>query len=139
MHRPIPLLLFAVLVVGVACTRTTTEESEAVPPTPQQSTLPPGVGELAPYRIEGDVVYVNNRICAVSHSPLREGQLDRYQSRVVYDGPDPRFRGKTLVFNQCCPMCIQTFPELWRQHRDRIMRYHGLIVDPVTTPTNRGR
>ncbi len=85
-------------------------------------------GEKAPYRIEGDVVYVNNRLCAVSHSPLNPHKLSQFVSRVKYDGPAKDFRGKTLVFNQCCDMCIGKFPSMWTQERDTIMRFHGLTA-----------
>ena len=87
-------------------------------PTPQ--------GEVAPYEIDGVVVRVNNRICAVSRTPMGEETLGQYVSRVRYDGPDPRFAGKTLEFNQCCPMCLDQFPQLWAEHRDEILRFHGL-------------
>lgn len=86
-------------------------------------------GETAPYVIEGDVVKVNNRICAVSRSPMGDETLGQHVSRVRYDGPDSRFAGKTLEFNQCCPMCLDRFPQIWAERRDEIMRYHGLVAE----------
>ena len=79
------------------------------------------------YEVVGDVVYVNNRQCAVTGSQLAEKDLGRFESRVTYDGPIERFKGKTLVFNQCCPMCIASFPKKWAAERDEIMRKFGLM------------
>ncbi|MBT8470455.1 MAG: hypothetical protein KJN97_17045 [Deltaproteobacteria bacterium] len=78
----------------------------------------------------GDVYHVNNRECAMSDSPIAEKDLGRFESRVVYDGPIERFKGKTLVFNQCCSMCIESFPKKWAAERDQIMAKFGL-TDPV--------
>ncbi len=91
-------------------------------------------GEHAPYEVQGDTVYVNNRICAYSGSLMSQEQLGRFVSNVRYDGPDEKFRGKTLVFNQCCGMCLSAFPEKWERERDSIMRFHGLVPS-----TNEGR
>ncbi len=78
------------------------------------------------YEVSGDVVYVNNRHCAMSDSPIAEKDIGRFESRVVYDGPIERFRGKTLVFNQCCANCIESFPKKWDEERDQIMQKLGL-------------
>ena len=78
------------------------------------------------YEIVGEVVHVNNRQCAVTGSELADKDLGRFESRVVYDGPIARFKGKTLVFNQCCPMCIASFPKKWAAERDEIMQNFGL-------------
>lgn len=75
----------------------------------------------APDEGVSDVYYVNNRQCAMSDSPIAEKDLGRFESRVVYDGPIERFNGKTLVFNQCCSMCIESFPKKWAAERDEIM------------------
>lgn len=75
----------------------------------------------AAHQMASDVYYVNNRECAMSDSPIAEKDLGRFQSRVVYDGPIERFQGKTLVFNQCCAMCIESFPKKWAAERDQIM------------------
>ncbi len=93
---------------------------------PSQAQTSEAAGELASYRADGDVVFVNNHICAVSGSPLDPHTLGRFVSRVRYDGPIEKFRGKTLVFNQCCAMCIESFPKKWAMERDQIMRFHGL-------------
>ena len=78
------------------------------------------------YEIAGDVVHVNNRECAMSDSPIAEKDLGRFESRVTYDGPIERFQGKTLVFNQCCANCIESFPKKWAAERDQIMQKFGL-------------
>lgn len=83
-------------------------------------------GERAPFEVQGDVVKVNNRLCAVSHSPMAENTLGQFVSRVKYDGSNPKFAGKSLEFNQCCGMCIEKFPSMWAQNRDGIMKFHGL-------------
>lgn len=78
------------------------------------------------YEVSGDIVYVNNRHCAMSDSVIAEKDLGRFESRVTYDGPIKQFRGKTLVFNQCCANCIASFPKKWATERDQIMRKFGL-------------
>jgi hypothetical protein len=76
--------------------------------------------------VVGDVVIVHNRRCAMNGAPIPPEALGRWTSRVLYDGPVDAYRGKTLVFNQCCPDCVDSFPALWAQDRDRIMREMGL-------------
>jgi len=80
----------------------------------------------AAHEAVSDVYYVNNRQCAMSDSPIAEQDMGRFESRVVYDGPIKRYQGKTLVFNQCCPMCITSFPKKWAEERDQIMAKFGL-------------
>jgi|TARA_R110000868_G_scaffold308808_1_gene570251 hypothetical protein len=58
---------------------------------------------------------------------MAEKDLGTFVSKVVYDGPDERYAGKTLVFNQCCAMCVEKFPEKWGMERDAIMHEHGLL------------
>jgi len=77
-------------------------------------------------QVVSDVYHVNNRQCAMSDSLIAEKDLGRFESRVVYDGPIERFQGKTLVFNQCCSMCIESFPKKWAAERDQIMAKFGL-------------
>ena len=74
------------------------------------------------YEVSGNVFYVNNRACAMSDTPIAEKDLGRFESRVTYDGPIDRFHGKTLVFNQCCANCIESFPKKWAAERDQIMQ-----------------
>lgn len=86
-------------------------------------------GETARYEIKGDTVIVNNHICAFSRSPMAKETLGTYTSKVVYKGNDPRFakfKNKTLVFNQCCTMCLDKFPGEWKKNPEEIMTYHGL-------------
>lgn len=98
--------------------------------TPTSKTLTSTVkspdGEVAQYEIIGDTVYVHNRLCAVSHSPLAEDKLGKFVSKVAYQGDDPRFKGKQMVFNQCCKMCIKSFPTMWAEDPDSVLAFHGL-------------
>lgn len=100
----------------------------ATPPSATPATVASAVrGETAHWTVEGAEVHVNNRLCAVSHSPLDAAKLGAYPSRVAYEGNDPRFVGKTLVFNQCCEMCVERFPKMWAKDPDAILRFHGLL------------
>lgn len=86
-------------------------------------------GETAQYEIKGDTVLVNNHICAYSKSPMAKETLGTYTSKVVYKGNNPKFaqfKNKTLVFNQCCTMCLDKFPDEWKKNPEAIMTYHGL-------------
>lgn len=98
------------------------QPSEARPLVEQAATT----GEVADYRVDGETVYVGNRLCAVSRSPLDPSTLGQFTSTVTYEGSDPRFVGKELVFNQCCEMCIERFPAMWAQDAEAILRFHGL-------------
>lgn len=82
--------------------------------------------EMAPFAVEGDVVRVNNSICAVSRSAMAPETLGQFVSRVEYRGGDPRFRGKVFEFNQCCGGCVQRFPQMWAERADEILAYHGV-------------
>ncbi len=112
-------------VAGVALATTLgackSNKSETIEPEVSRQTI------SSRYTIDGDVVHVNNRKCAMSGSPLAENNLEEFQSRVQYDGPVEEFKGKTLVFNQCCNMCIKNFPGKWATERDAIMQEHGLV------------
>jgi hypothetical protein len=127
-------MIFALLALGLGCNQLDFAPSPAslalgTPAAVTASATSGGINqpaELAPYEIQGDVVLVNNRICAMSLSPMQEAQLGTHVTRVVYEGPLEKFHGKTLVFNQCCPMCVTEFPKKWAEERDQIMLYHGL-------------
>lgn len=86
----------------------------------------PAIAADAGYEVSGDLVHVNNRECAMGDSPIAEKDLGRFASRVTYDGPIEQFQGKTLVFNQCCAKCIDSFPEKWAAERDQIIQKFGL-------------
>jgi hypothetical protein len=115
----------------------------AAAPAPTAATTGPAVphvsdpvtrGEKAPFVVEGDVVHVNNHLCGVSRSAMGPETLGRFVSRVVYQGADPRFQGKTFEFNQCCGGCLAKFPELWAQHADEILAFHGVDLPSRTMP-----
>lgn len=92
----------------------------------------PAAGETAPFQIEGDVVHVNNSLCAASRSPMAPEALGQFVSRVEYVGQDPRFQGRTFEFNQCCGGCVARFPSLWAENADEILAFHG--VSPAQAP-----
>lgn len=117
--------MLALLLSSLACAGSS--PVEATSRTPIEEQAPVTRGETAAYTVEGDVVRVNNTRCAVSRSPLDPVKLDAFTSTVAYEGADPRFRGKKMVFNQCCAMCNERFPALWAADPDGILRYHGLI------------
>lgn len=97
-----------------------------------QSDLPaptgdaPPAAERAPVAVDGNVVHVNNTICAVSRSEMAPEALGQFVSRVEYTGDDPRFRGRVFEFNQCCGGCVERFPSMWAERADEILAYHGV-------------
>jgi hypothetical protein len=91
-------------------------------------------GEVARWVADGDVVHVNNGLCAVCRSPMADNALGRFVSRVGYTGADPRFVGKTFEFNQCCAGCVDRFPEMWHERTDEILAFHGVLRAPATAP-----
>lgn len=132
MERPMKFIrMFSLLsvIAFAACTKQSprTEEKSFSALPPEAVEAAPGVGEKAPYEIKGDKVLVNNELCAVSRTPMRKTQLGQFTGEVKYDGPIEKFQGKTFVFNYCCAMCQNSFPEKWAAEKDEIMKYHGLI------------
>ena len=102
-------------------------EPAPVAAAPAAPTAPAGKqGERAPFEIVGDVVHVNNTLCGVSRTPMGPETLGKFVSRVDYSGDDPRFKGKSLEFNQCCAMCLEKFPQLYAQDPAAVMAFHGL-------------
>ena len=86
-------------------------------------------GEVVTPMIMGNMVHVNNKICASSHTVMAEQDIGKFTSRVTYEGPDPKYgklKGKTLVFNQCCTDCIKRFKTQWKENPEAIMEFHGL-------------
>lgn len=77
--------------------------------------------------IRADVIYVNNRRCALSGRVIPPEYRGRYQQRVRYDGPIDRYRGKTLVFDLGGYECARVFPAHWDEESAAIMREHGLL------------
>ncbi len=105
----------------------------AAPATVAPAALAPGQGERAAFVVEGDLVKVNNTHCGVTRSPMGPETLGRFTTRVAYEGADPRFRGKTFEFNQCCGMCIEKFPQIWAERADEILAYHGVAQQAQRT------
>lgn len=127
----LPIALTCLILWLGACSTSAPAASSAAVTTSAASAPAPAeaaeeVGEQARWTVEGDTVHVNNHLCAVSHSPLDVKKLDKFQSRVAYTGDDPRFKGKEMVFNQCCAMCIQSFPGQWEDGSEAVLKFHGL-------------
>lgn len=99
-----------------------------VAPAPKTARPTPTVtpGERAAWTEVDGIIHVNNRLCAVSHSPLAPDQLGTFTSTVAYHGSDTRFSGRKLVFNQCCAMCRERFVSNWEADAEQILRFHGL-------------
>ena len=76
--------------------------------------------------VQGDTVKVNNQICAVSGSMIREEDMGKFENQVEYTGENKKFKGRKFVFNQCCEMCIKQFPNMWNENQDQILMQHGL-------------
>ncbi len=77
-------------------------------------------GEEASIAIEGNLVKVNNKLCAVSRTPMSEESLGKFTGRVTYYGANQKFHGKIFEFNYCCAMCQKSFPKMFLVHSDRI-------------------
>jgi len=84
-------------------------------------------GERAVPEIDGDLIKVNNVLCAVSRTPMSQETLGKFTGRVVYAGNNPKYRGKTFEFNYCCAMCQQMFPQKFAKDPDGVLRFHGLL------------
>lgn len=84
-------------------------------------------GERAIPEIDGDLIKVNNLLCAVSRTPMGQETLGKFTGRVVYAGNNPKYRGKTFEFNYCCAMCQQMFPQKFAKDPDGVLRFHGLL------------
>ncbi len=85
------------------------------------------VGEKAIPTVEGNLIKVNNKLCAVSRGLMAEETLGTFTGQVAYEGSNPRYQGKTFEFNYCCGMCQNMFPEKFKKDPDGILRFHGLI------------
>lgn len=86
-------------------------------------------GEKVTPMFMGTMMHVNNKICASSHTPMVENDIGKFTSTVVYSGSNPKFikfKGKTLIFNQCCSDCIEKFKTQWKENPEAIMEFHGL-------------
>ena len=105
------LAIFCLSVLVISCTKKKEE---------------PLTGEKAPFQVVDDTVHVNNSHCAVSHSQMKGEDLGKWTNTVEYQGANEKFKGKKLVFNQCCEMCLKQFPEMWEESADEILKYHGL-------------
>ncbi len=84
-------------------------------------------GEKAIPKVEGNLIKVNNELCAVSRTPMDKKTLGKFTGRVVYAGDNPKYQGKIFEFNYCCAMCQQMFPKQFAKDPDGILSFHGLL------------
>lgn len=84
-------------------------------------------GEVVTPTTEGNVIKVNNSLCAVSRTPMDQETIGKFTGKVAYEGNNPKFKGKVFEFNYCCAMCQQKFPILFSKDPDSILRFHGLM------------
>lgn len=84
-------------------------------------------GEKAIPTVKGDLIKVNNKLCAVSRGPMDEKTLGTFKGQVAYEGSNPKFQGKTFEFNYCCGMCQKSFPDKFKMNPDEILYFHGLL------------
>lgn len=84
-------------------------------------------GEVVTPNIEGNVIKVNNQLCAVSRTLMDQETIGKFTGQVAYGGSNPKYKGKVFEFNYCCPMCQQKFPILFSKDPDSILRFHGLM------------
>lgn len=119
MKKLLPLFLLIIFFAASAAQAETASQQN-------QSKAP---GEIAKPEVKGDTIYVNNKICAVSRTQMREADLGKFVSKVTYTGDNPKYKkykGKELAFNQCCGMCLKSFPKKWSENADEILQFHGL-------------
>lgn len=123
--KPTLLAIGLIAFTFVSCSK---QEEPKKTVAPIQPTLTkPIMGEKVTPTIEGNLIKVNNRLCAVSRTPMDEKTLGMFTGQVAYKGTDPRFQGKIFEFNYCCEMCQNMFPQKFKKDPDSILRYHGLL------------
>lgn len=84
-------------------------------------------GEVVTPAIDGNLIRVNNRLCAVSRTLMGQEMIGKFTGQVAYTGSNPKYKGKVFEFNYCCAMCQQKFPILFSKDPDSILRFHGLM------------
>lgn len=120
------LMFLMTLAVFASCTRSPDPNPiKAVLKSPSPVTV--SQGEVAIPTIEGNLIKVNNKLCAVSRGPMDEKTLGTFKGQVAYEGTNPKYQGKTFEFNYCCGMCQKSFPDKFKQDPDGILRFHGLL------------
>lgn len=118
------LIIFVTLTILSSCTRSP-EPIQPIVKNPPPATVPQG--EIATPTIEGNLIKVNNKLCAVSRGPMDEKTLGAFTGQVAYEGTNPKYQGKTFEFNYCCGMCQNMFPEKFKKDPDSVLRFHGLL------------
>lgn len=118
------LMILVTLVVLVSCTRSPDPIQPAVKSRPSVTA---SQGEIAIPTTEGNLIKVNNKLCAVSRGPMDEKTLGAFTGQVAYEGTNPKYQGKIFEFNYCCGMCQKSFPDKFKKDPDGILRFHGLL------------
>lgn len=129
------LILSLVLISALflkACSQSPTSREVTELPNQQSfkqtlTVAPPLQGEKAIPTVEANLIKVNNKLCAVSRTPMDESTLGTFKGQVAYEGSNSKYRGKTFEFNYCCGMCQNMFPDKFKQDPDAILRFHGLL------------
>ncbi len=116
-------IFFTSLLALAACSRSSDPLQTAPKDRPSVSAVQ---GEIATPSFEGDLIKVNNRLCAVSRTPMDEKTLGAFKGQVAYEGTNPKYQGKIFEFNYCCGMCQKTFPDRFKRNPDEILSFHGL-------------
>ena len=83
-------------------------------------------GEKVTPTFEGNLIKVNNKLCAVSRTLMDEKTLGAFKGQVAYEGSNPKYKGKIFEFNYCCAMCQNMFPSKFKKDPDSILKFHGL-------------
>lgn len=118
------LITLVILAVLHSCSRS----SDSIQPVKQnRSSDAVSQGEVVTPTIEGNLIKVNNKLCAVSRGPMDEKTLGTFKGQVAYEGTNPKYQGKTFEFNYCCGMCQNMFPQKFKKDPDGILKFHGLL------------
>ncbi|HKY64007.1 MAG TPA: hypothetical protein VJR29_11355 [bacterium] len=128
------LILFGIITLTGACrphhsTPVGPPEASTTTQSEVESLMPANAarGEKAVPTIEGNLIKANNKLCAVSRTPMNEKILGAFKGQVNYEGGNPKYKGKTFEFNYCCGMCQAKFPDMFKADPDGILKFHGLL------------
>lgn len=81
--------------------------------------------ESVTVREDGKTIYLNNRFCPLQRRVIQE-PLDFISRALPYKGKNPKFKGKTFVFNFCCGVCRQRFAEHFEKFPDEILKHYSI-------------
>lgn len=124
------VVVLILLMTGIAfasCSRSPDPIPPAAKNPPPISISQRSQGEVVTPTVEGNLIKVNNKLCAVSRGPMMEESLGTFKGQVTYEGINPKYQGKIFEFNYCCGMCQKSFPEKFKKDPDEVLRFHGLL------------